>query len=79
MIDPAEATFTATNVRWSGLFYSPAATLVLLTLLAMVSVPSKPTRLGRWIIPAAGLAQLLVNIAIPPETPSFDGWLTLLG
>ena len=66
-------------VRWSGLFYSATATLVLLTLLAMVSVPSKPTRLGRWIVPAAATAQLLMNVAMPPETPGFDGWLTLLG
>ena len=65
-------------VRWSGLFYSPTATLVLLTLLAMVSVPSRPTRLGRLIIPAAAVAQLLMNVAMPPDTPGFDGWLNLL-
>lgn len=65
-------------VRWSGLFYSPAATLVLLTLIAMVSVPSKPTRLGRWIVPMAALTQLLLNVVMPPETPGFDGWLSLL-
>jgi hypothetical protein len=40
---------------------------------------SKPTRLGKWIVPAAALAQLLMNVAMPPETPGFDGWLTLLG
>jgi len=66
-------------VRWSGLFYSPTATLVLLTLLAMVSVPSKPTRLGTWIVPAAALAQLLMNVAFPPETPGFESWMALLG
>jgi hypothetical protein len=65
-------------VRWSGLFYSPTATLVLLTLLAMVSVPSRPTRLGRLIIPGAAIAQLLMNVALPPDTPGFDGWLNLL-
>ena len=65
-------------VRWSGLFYSPTATLVLLTLLAMVSVPSVPTRVGRWIVPLAALTQLMMNVAMPPDTPGFDGWISLL-
>lgn len=65
-------------VRWSGLAYSPTTTLVLLTLLAMVSVPSKPTRLGNWIVPIAALTQLLMNVALAPDAPDFDGWMSLL-
>lgn len=65
-------------VRWSGLDYSPTTTLVLLTLLAMVSVPSKPTRLAKWIVPIAALTQLLMNVALAPTTPGFDGWMSLI-
>lgn len=65
-------------VRWSGLFYSPAATLVLLTLLAMVSAPYEQTRLTRWLLPLAATAQLVMNIVFPPGTPGFEGWLSLL-
>lgn len=65
-------------VRWSGLFYSPTATLVLLTLVAMVSVPATMSRLARWILPGAAVAQLAMNIAMPPDTPGFEGWLALL-
>lgn len=65
-------------VRWSGLFYSATATLVLLTLLAMVSVPARMTRLGRWILPSAAVVQLVLNIVMAPETPGFGGWFDLL-
>lgn len=65
-------------VRWSGLYYSATATLVLLTLIAMVSVPSKLTRLEKWIMPTAALTQLLMNVAMAPDTPGFTGWASLL-
>jgi len=63
-------------VRWSGLFYSPTAALVLLTFIAMVSAPS--SRSARWVLPAAATAQLAVNFALPPGIPGFEGWMSLL-
>lgn len=63
-------------VRWSGLFYSPTAALVLLTFIAMVSAPSG--RSARWVIPFAAAAQLAVSFALPPDLPGFEAWMSLL-
>lgn len=65
-------------VHWSGLAYSPTTTLVLLTFLAMVSLPGRPGRMARWLLPAAAVVQLALNIAYPPELSGFQGWLILL-
>jgi hypothetical protein len=65
-------------VRWSGLFYSAPTTLILLSFLAMFSVPQTQTRLSRWLLPTAAVAQLVLNIVLPPDTPGFQAWFSTL-
>jgi hypothetical protein len=64
--------------RWSGLFYSAPATLILLSFLAMFSVPQERNRLSRWLLPTAAVAQLVLNIVFPPHTPGFEAWFSTL-
>jgi len=65
-------------VRWSGLAYSATATLVLLTLLAMVSVPSSRSRLTALILSGAAIAQILLNVVVPLQASGFDSLLRLV-
>lgn len=50
-------------------------TLLLLTFLAMVSVPYRPQRQVLWLIVGAAVVQLVVNVALPPSTPGLHAWL----
>jgi hypothetical protein len=65
-------------VQWSGLTYSSTMALVLLSFLAMASVPSGTGRLVRWGLPAAAAVQLVLNIAVPPDVAGFQEWYSLL-
>jgi hypothetical protein len=65
-------------VRWSGLSYSPTATLILLSLLAIVSVPTSSGRLTRWLLLGAAITQLGLNIVFPPLAPGFAAWWATL-
>ncbi len=56
-------------VRWSGLEYSPATTILLLTFMAMVSVPYQPPRWARWLLIGAATTQLILGIVITSSTP----------
>jgi hypothetical protein len=62
--------------RWAGLTYGEVPGIVLLSFLAMVSVPYRPgRRIQAWLIMAA-IAQFAINVAFPPAGPE-PGWFAL--
>lgn len=65
-------------VRWSGLEYSQATTILLLTFMAMVSVPYKPPLWARWLLIGAATTQLVLGIVVTSSTPGFSEWIALL-